>query len=110
MAGFLALDPTNKLLVLTFRGAEGTGYLTTIPQFLTPCTSFCAECNCHAGFYASWLEARDIVSAALAKNIALYPDYKVVVTGHSLGAAQAAYAAAEIRKNGTQATFVSTFD
>lgn len=108
VSGFLALDPTNKLLVLAFRGAEGLGYLTGLPQLLAACPTICAACNCHAGYYEAWKEARAIVSPLLAQYVLMYPDHALVVTGHSLGAAQAAYAAAEIRNNGTEVTFVRT--
>lgn len=108
VSGFLALDPINKQLVLAFRGAEGLGYLTALGQLLIACPTVCDACNCHAGFYGSWQEARAIVSPLLTKYMTIYSDHAVVVTGHSLGAAQAAYAATEIRNNGTEATFVRT--
>ena len=53
--------------------------------------------------FNSWLEARSGVLAALKSTAETYPDYRVVVVGHSLGGAVADVAAAEIRKSGTDA-------
>ncbi|KZP07339.1 alpha/beta-hydrolase [Athelia psychrophila] len=104
-SGYLAVDTANKRLILASRGAELTGLLILASLYLTPCPTICAACNCFDGIYDSWVtEARPIVTPLLAKYLPMYPGYKLVVTGHSLGASQAIYAAAEIRNNGTNAT------
>jgi hypothetical protein len=47
---------------------------------------------------------RDLATSLVESTSKEYPDYSLVVTGHSLGAAQSGYAAAEFRTNGTNAT------
>jgi predicted lipase len=47
---------------------------------------------------------RDLATSLVESTSKEYPDYSLVVTGHSLGAAQSGYAAAEFRANGTNAT------
>lgn len=107
-SGYLAVDTANKRLILAFRGAELTGLLVLASLYLAPCPTICAACNCFDGIYNSWItEARPIVAPLLATYLPMYPGYKLIVTGHSLGASQAIYAAAEIRNNGTNATVVS---
>lgn len=107
--GFIAVDHSIKSIVLTFRGAEGLGFLTALPEFLSACDSICLGCQCNHGFYDSWLSARDTVTDKLAQARAKYPNYSIVVAGHSLGAIQATYAAAELRQNGSTATALYSY-
>lgn len=63
-------------------------------------TTLCTGCKGHAGFWASWGEARTVVTAAVKSAYASYPTYSIVVTGHSLGGAVGTLAAAELRNSG----------
>ena len=60
-------------------------------------SQLCPGCQVHTGFWNAWKEARPKVLPALQKAVAANPKYQVVVTGHSLGAAIATLAAAELR-------------
>lgn len=55
----------------------------------------------HSGFWDAWLNTKVAVLAGVAAALTAYPSYKVVVTGHSLGAAVGTLAAAELRTKGT---------
>lgn len=102
--GVLAVDPHNKQLVLVFRGAEYLGATTKALPNLIPCHAVCKACKCHEGFYTAWTEVRpQAISLVKSARIA-YPNYRLIITGHSLGATQSGYAAAEFRANGTKAT------
>ncbi|KAI0531525.1 alpha/beta-hydrolase [Xylaria digitata] len=102
--GVLAIDPLSHRLVLAFRGAEGNGAEAASLNELISCAAICSECHCGSGFYDSWTDVRDQVVAMIAAAQQEYPDYSLAITGHSLGAAQAIFAAAELRTNGTAAT------
>lgn len=77
-------------------------------------TSICGSanttdgCGVHHGFYDSWTDVSTFVLATLKKAKAQYPDYLIVSTGHSLGGAIAAIAAAEIRNAGYTVNLVSS--
>ncbi|KAK5633629.1 hypothetical protein RRF57_009343 [Xylaria bambusicola] len=102
--GVLAIDPLNHRLVLAFRGAEGNGAEAASLNKFISCAAICSECHCGSGFYDSWTDVRDQVVALIAAAQQEYPDYSLAITGHSLGATQAIFAAAELRTNGTAAT------
>ncbi|KAL9612996.1 MAG: hypothetical protein Q9167_002429 [Letrouitia subvulpina] len=104
VTGYLAIDTTKSLIVLSFRGSHSLPNWITNIRFLpinTP--NICPTCSVSRGFYESWTEAKPSVLAALNRTQASYPSYKLIVTGHSLGGAIAAIAAAEIRNLGTNA-------
>ena len=103
VTGYIAVDKTNGLTVLAFRGSKSVRNFITDVQFPTVATDLCNGCKVSQGFWTSWLEARDGVLAALKTTAASYPSSKVVVVGHSLGGAIADLATAEIKKGGTPA-------
>lgn len=101
VTGFVALDSTNKLIVLSFRGSRSIRNWITNIVFPTIPTTICPTCLVSKGFWVSWLEAQKNVLAVIAAAQAQHPDYKVVATGHSLGGALASIAAGVLRSQGT---------
>jgi hypothetical protein len=51
----------------------------------------------HLGFQTAWDEVSSTITSALAAATAAYPSYKVIATGHSLGAAVATIGVATLR-------------
>ncbi|KAI9684700.1 MAG: hypothetical protein M1829_000075 [Trizodia sp. TS-e1964] len=98
--GFLAIDPLNRLIVLSFRGSRSIRNFIHDLHFSQTYSDICMFCAVHSGFWAGWLEVRDQVLAAMRTTAAAYPDHQIIITGHSLGGALANLAAAEIRKAG----------
>jgi pimeloyl-ACP methyl ester carboxylesterase len=103
----VAVDNTKKLVVVSFRGSVSVrNWLTNFDIPLVP-TDICSGCLVHQGWWSAWFEARATVLAAIIGTCDKYPDYQLVLTGHSAGGAIATLAAAELRKMGYTAALVS---
>lgn len=95
--GFIAVDHTNELIVLAFRGSSDLS--NWIADLDIPLTSvdFCSGCEVHSGFWANWQTVQSMIESEIASALGIYPGYTLAVTGHSLGAALAALAATSLR-------------
>lgn len=107
VTGFVAVDTTNNLIVVSFRGSVSVRNWLTDVDFPTVSTTICSTCVAADGFWTSWLEAQSKVLAAVNTGRAQHPTFKVVVTGHSLGGAIASLAAGVLRSKGINADLVS---
>jgi len=84
-------------IVVAFRGS------TNIPNWIDNLNFAkkkeypkCSGCEVHGGFYDAWTSVQDNVVAAVKSEVKSQPSAKIFVTGHSLGAAMAVLAAAEL--------------
>jgi len=71
--------------------------------------SLCGGCRVHSGFLDSWNSAKPEIESALTTAQSKYPEYEIVATGHSLGAAVATVAAADLRSTGKNVALVSEY-
>jgi hypothetical protein len=101
--GFVSTDTTNKVIVVAFRGSRSIENWIANLDFAMEAVSFCSGCRVHSGFLESWREVQKGVVIAVRAAQAKYPDFNVVVTGHSLGGAVATIAAAGLRTIGVPA-------
>ncbi|KAI7892788.1 lipase [Mucor mucedo] len=94
--GFILKSDSQKTINLVFRGTNSLRQtildLVMIKKDYTPAFGT----QVHAGFYNSFLEVADEYFPYLQREIILHPDYKVVVSGHSLGGVQALFAALDL--------------
>ncbi|KAF9692559.1 hypothetical protein EKO04_009627 [Ascochyta lentis] len=60
----------------------------------------CANCTVHTGFYSSWLNTRKVVLPHVAEALEKYPNYNLVLVGHSLGGAVATLAGLDFMARG----------
>ncbi|KAJ5177282.1 Lipase [Penicillium canariense] len=101
VAGFFAVDPTNKLLVLSFRGSRTIStWIANLDFGATDASSLCDGCKAHSGFLKSWESVSDELTSQIASAKSTYPSYTLVLTGHSFGAAVAALGATALRNAG----------
>ncbi|KAL8841755.1 MAG: hypothetical protein Q9170_000788 [Blastenia crenularia] len=110
--GYIAIDTRNKMIVLAIRGSVSHANWRADWDMIRVRIGFCHDCRVHRGFKNSWEEVKDAVMTNMKKAVQLHPDYRIVVTGHSLGGAVATLAAAELRridKHFLQATELYTF-
>lgn len=96
--GFVAIDDMHKVIVLAFRGSRSTKNWLANLNWAKKSTDLCDGCAVHHGFWEAWTEARPVVVPKILEAVQMRPDYSLVVTGHSLGAAIATLAAANLRK------------
>ncbi|KIW98563.1 uncharacterized protein Z519_00224 [Cladophialophora bantiana CBS 173.52] len=68
----------------------------------------CPNCTVHSGFMTSWRNTRCTIIPHVEVALKTYPDYELVLVGHSLGGAVAALASLEFQARGWQ-PHVTTF-
>nr|QNL09438.1 lipase TDL2 [Thermomyces dupontii] len=101
VTGLLALDNTNKLIVLAFRGSRSIeNWIGNLIVGLRDIDDICSGCEGHTGFVASWKSVANTLRGQVENAVKEHPDYRVVFTGHSLGGALATIAGAALRGNG----------
>ncbi|KAK5661541.1 hypothetical protein OQA88_11445 [Cercophora sp. LCS_1] len=100
LRGVIAADHTRETIVVSFRGTVSwRNWITDAVFVQVPC-DLTLGCLVHAGFYTAWKEVSADVISGVKKAKELHPTYKIVTTGHSLGAAGALFGAAYLRKAG----------
>ncbi|OJJ50407.1 hypothetical protein ASPZODRAFT_149736 [Penicilliopsis zonata CBS 506.65] len=105
VAGFIAADSTNEVLVVSFRGTDDLeNWIADLDVGQTAVDSLCTKCSVHSGFWSAWETVADTIIAKVEAAITTYPDYSVVFTGHSYGAALAAIGATVMRNAGYEIT------
>lgn len=107
--GYIALDHTQELIILAFRGTvSGDDGRTDINVALVSIgDNICTGCKAHAGFWEYWTHVADQVTSQLQNTTNLYPSYSLNVVGHSLGGAVATLAGTALRKAGFTLDIVS---
>lgn len=100
-SGYLALDHTLKRIILTFRGTasrrDWIGNFDFIQIPYKPISESpdynpnkfipCQNCMVHKGFYNFLVLNCQRIVQTTKNTKEIYPDYKLIVTGHSLGGA-----------------------
>ena len=100
------MDPTNKLIVIAFRGSQSIqNFIADLVALQEP-WSVCSGCWAHIGFLDSWNSVKSQVTNAVNSAQSANPGYQIIATGHSLGAAMATLAAGELRSEGYSVALV----
>lgn len=109
VAGFLAVDKTNKLLVVSFRGSRTLDtWIANLNFGFTDASSICSDCEAHSGFLESWEVIADDLTSKIEAAQTTYPGYTLVMTGHSFGGALATLGGTVLRNAKYEPNVVST--
>ncbi|KAG0741174.1 hypothetical protein G6F57_003307 [Rhizopus arrhizus] len=94
--GFILRSDEQKTLYVVFRGTSSfKSAITDLVFVLTDYTPV-EGAKVHAGFYSSYNQIVDDYFPILQDQLTAYPSYQVIVTGHSLGGAQALLAGMDL--------------
>ncbi|KAJ2740464.1 hypothetical protein GGI20_005791 [Coemansia sp. BCRC 34301] len=94
--GFVAHKDDTKEIIVSWRGS--TTLMDWVADFTVVPYSWPDQIDgsaVHSGFLFAYNAAASKVKSAVAGLLQKHPDYKIVLTGHSLGGAQAVLAAAD---------------
>lgn len=109
VAGFLAADQTNQLLVLSFRGSRTLNtWIANLNFGFADASSLCTGCEAHSGFLKSWETVADDLTARIESALQTHSGYKLVLTGHSFGGAVAVLGGTALRNAGYTLDLVSS--
>ncbi|POR35615.1 Triacylglycerol lipase [Tolypocladium paradoxum] len=102
IGGYVARNPSKKHIVVAFKGTDSYVDLKTDSYKFQIDSDICNGCKLHGGFGTAFDLVKDQVEDAVRAEKATpgQENYRVVVTGHSLGGAVATVAGAYLRKQG----------
>jgi len=101
VTGYIALDNTNHVVVLAFRGSESLdNWIEDLTFTQTSVSSLCSGCEAHEGFWDGWQSVKPTLLPYIQSTLSANPGYGLVLVGHSLGAALASLAATDLRASG----------
>jgi hypothetical protein len=103
-SGLLSVDDSLKHIYIVLRGTNSVCDIMTdvdIKLIKPPATektnsaikTLCLQCQngkVHQGFYRAYVQSYNLIEPQLRETLGNYPDYKLVIAGHSLGGAVAA--------------------
>jgi len=112
LQGFIGHSTSNKMIYVSFRGSSSVlNWMDDFEVTLVPYKTFdeCVNCKIHNGFYRSSLSVTNKTIDTLNILRKRFPFYKILVTGHSYGAAVSQIIAMELYKNGLTNIIIYNF-
>lgn len=100
--GYIGVMPNQNAIYVVFRGSTSVyNWLEDLDAFQIPYPD-CEECEVHEGFFYGKESVIEDILATVKSLTTIHPDHRVIVTGHSLGAALASLTALDIIKSGIE--------
>lgn len=100
LEGYVAVDTVREEIVVAFRGSSDLRNWIADLDFIQVSCDYTDDCYVHDGFKESWEEVSEYCFEYVEQAFTSYPNYTLVVTGHSLGAAVGTLAVVELRNLG----------
>jgi len=99
------IDNSDDLSIVVFKGTDPLSWTQWVDDATTAkmkVPEFCTDCEVHSGFYKEYNAIRDDLFKAMTTsyNSLPSPNRRIVITGHSLGAAVCALYAVHVTQNG----------
>ncbi|KAJ1934436.1 hypothetical protein GGF37_006362, partial [Kickxella alabastrina] len=95
--GYISHNDRTGVIVVSFRGSADTQDWVQNSEFLMdPWPEHIPGSMVHHGFLTAYKSVSETVTARITRLIRLYPNYKLVFTGHSLGGAEAVLCAVDV--------------
>ncbi|KAI0192175.1 lipase [Astrocystis sublimbata] len=105
--GFVSTDAKNQVIVASIRGSHSLRNWITDLTFNQRDCDLGSGCKVHSGFATAWDEISDTTLAAVKAAKDANPAYRIVFTGHSLGAAVSSLGAAYARQQGLEVDIIN---
>jgi hypothetical protein len=106
----IGYDQSLNSIVVTFRGTDNFSNIISDLKFLTDdLTSLdgCDGCKVHSGFLESFNGNQQAIDLELKNLKDLYPNSKLIITGHSYGGAVATIEASYLQKQGIDVSLIT---
>jgi hypothetical protein len=84
-SGYIGYSSADKSIYVAYRGSSSIQNWITNLDLIYEAYPYCEGCYVHQGFYEAESLVIDGVVGEVKRLKALYSDYRVIVTGHSLG-------------------------
>lgn len=100
MLAYVGYAADLDAVVITFRGTRPTSILDWLEDlnfFQQP--AICDGCLLHEGFLAAYYSVREATVGFVRDAVALFPQSKIIITGHSLGGALSYLASVDLALN-----------
>ncbi|KAJ2162589.1 hypothetical protein GGF46_000592 [Coemansia sp. RSA 552] len=96
-AGYIARNPNGKYIIVAFQGTDSSEqWADNLNVVQVPWPDGIDNSKVHAGFLRGYVVAQDDILGQLKPLADKYPDYSIVIVGHSLGGARASLALLDI--------------
>lgn len=107
--GYSAYSPTKNLIFLAIRGSSNIENWMENLDVLKTTYPYCSGCEVHTGFYLAYHDIKAKMMSSMVNLYQKHPSAKILITGHSLGAAIATLAFVDLYSQFGKIDYFYTF-